>query len=221
MYSPRVLPDAGVSESQNWAVIEYFFTASAAGTPHALIAGQSMASPKVWFMTGNGTADMSAAAANALVRRSDFRPLDGVLTLMSTGLQTYMTNVPAAADGAFCHAFALGGLSAANVLKAEIVVSPQLTSAINPSRTMVNQSAPVVIHTVQLNGSNAFLEDDGTTAVAAGTDTLVIVGGQGVSGGSSSEDGSDAILFGAIASPDVTDTIASGDKLTLRLYVKC
>lgn len=221
MYSPRVLPDAGVSESQNWAVVEFFFTASAAGTAHTLISQQSMAAQKVFFITGNGTADMSAAVANALVKRPDGKGLDAVAQLLSTGLQTYMTNIPAAADGVFCHAFAVGGLSPTSVLKAEIVVSGSSTSAANPSAVLVNQSAPTVVHTVQLNGSNAFLQDDGSTAIAAGTNTLCIVGGQGSAGGSSSEDGGNSILFGAIASTDVLDTIAAGDRVALRLYVKC
>lgn len=221
MYSPRVLPHSGVSESQNYAVLEFFFTASAAGTPHVLIPAQSGAVQKVWFMTGDGSADMTSAVAQAICQRPDLRPLDGTLTNQSIGLTTYMTNVPAAADGAFCHAFAVGGCSPNTIIKAELVISPQSTSGSNQARVLINQSAAVNVHTIRLNGSNAFLEDDGTTAVAPGTDTLVTVGGQGPNGGASSEDGADTILFGAIKAPDVTDTPASGDLMTLRLYVKC
>lgn len=220
MYSPRVLPDSGVSESQNWAVVEFFFTGSAAGTPHVLLSKQSAAKPKVWFVTGNGTVDIGATAANALVRRPDLAPLSSTLQLMSTGLQTYMTNVPAAADAAFCHAFAIGGMSPGDICKAEVVITPVGTSARNVTSILVNQSAPVIAHTVQLNGSNQFLQDDGTTAIVAGTDTLVIVGGQGSAGGASSIDGADSIVFGAIASTDVLDTIGAGDAVTLRLYLK-
>lgn len=221
MYSPRALPHSGVSESQNYAVLEFFFTASAAGTPHVLLPAQSTAQQKVWCMTGSGAASMSSAVAQAICQRPDLRPLDGVLTNESIGLTTYMTSVPAAADGAFCHAFALGGATPTTIIKAELVISPQSAAGSNQARILVNQSAAVNVHTIKLNGSNQFVKDDGTTAVVAGTDTLVTVGGQGPAGGSSSEDGADTILFGAIAAPDVTDTPAAGDLMTLRLYVKC
>lgn len=205
MASPRVFSHSGVSESQNWAEVEFHFTASAAGTKHALIAKQAAADQKVYFMTGDGSIDMTAAQAQAIARHPDGRSLSTDESELATGLVTYFTNIPAAADGAFCHAFAIGGLNASDILSAEIISCSQGTSAKNDAHRLVNFSAAVKLSGVSLNGSNALLKDDGSTAIAAGTDTLVCCNG---------------VVFGAIKSPDVLDTLASGDLVTLKLKVK-
>jgi len=201
--------------------LEFFFTASAAGTPHVLIAAQSAAAQKVWLMTDDASASMSTAVSQAIAQRPDNAALSLVLTNLALGLKTYMTAAPAAADGAFCHVFALGGVNPSTIVKAELVISPVSTSGSNQARVLVNQAQAVTIQTVALNGSSAFLQNDGATAIAAGTNTLVVVGGQAPTGGASSQDGANSIVFGAISSPDVTDTPAAGDALCLRLYVSC
>ena len=221
MYSPRVLPVSEMAESQNYAVLEFFLTGSAAGTAHTLIAKQRAASARVWVMTGDASADMSLAVARALVQRPDGKQLDSTHQALAQGLATYMTNVPAAADGAFCHAFAIGGVSPSDMLMAELVVRSQSTAGANSAKVLANVTPVTVCSSVRLNVSNQFLQDDGTTAVVAGTNTLVIVGGEGSTPSSDYSTGANSIVFGAIASPDVLDTVVAGDILSLRLYLKC
>lgn len=205
MQSPRVMPHAGVSDSQNYTVVEFLFTGSAAGTAHAINAKQAPAAAKVWFLTGDGSADMSAAVANAIVQNADGRALGAESQNLSTGLQTYFTNVPAAADGAYCHAFAIGGVGCTDILSAEIVIRTHSTAAKNSLAGPMNAGTSTVLHSVTL--SSGSLVDDAGNAIAAGTNTLVAVPQYGM-------------CFGAVASPDVTDTIASGDSVILRLRLR-
>lgn len=200
--------DSAVAEVAAFMPLELTFDASAAGVKHVLIPAYRAMAPRVWFITGNGTIDISSAEATDIVERSDGSALDLEKVNLRTGLMTYLTNIPAAANGEFCLAFAVGGLPFSRIAKAEvIVVNKSSTVAANPARIIHNVSSYVQLNTVALSGGNALLKDDGVTAIAYGTDTLVTVPKH-------------SIVFGAVAVTFSGDAPAAADDVSLRLWLK-
>jgi hypothetical protein len=205
------------------SLILSYDTFSAAGTQSVLIPSQVQATPRQYLMLGNGTIDMTSAIATAIVKdpngQPNTSPLESQRANLATGMVTYFTNIPAAADAAYCYAFAVGGLVCSDVV--EIVLRNYRrtsTSAVNPSDNIKNILAATPIggpsltqpgnqQTISLNGSNQILLRDGTTALTYGTHTVVVCPAYGV-------------IFGALAITDVTDAANAGDLLELEIRFK-
>lgn len=196
---------------------------SSAGTQSVLIPAMAGATPRQFMMVGNGTADMSLANAQSIC----LGPVNGPITSayqtqranLATGMVTYFTNIPAAADSAYVFAFAIGGLNCSDVFEAVLRVYGQSdTVGVNYANIHKNYAAATVIGgpavsqpfgepVINLNGSNQILLQDGTTALTYGTHTMVICPAYGV-------------IFGAIRITDVLDTANAGDLLELEVYFK-
>lgn len=193
----------------------------AAGTQSVLIPSQASATPRQYLMLGNGTIDMTSAIAQAIVADPNGQPITSPLESqranLATGMVTYFTNIPAAADGAYCYAFAVGGLQCSSVV--EVILRNfrrTSTSAVNPSDNIKNILPQTVIGNpsvllqpgnqaqIALNGSNQILLRDGTTALTYGTNTVVISPDYGV-------------IFGAFAITDITDAANANDLLELEI----
>ncbi len=199
--------DSGLLGSQG-DMISLMFTASAAGTVHTLIAPQRGAASKVWAVTGDGSIDLTSAIAQSIVKSESGAALSSEKSALATGLVTFFTNVPAAADGAKSVAFAVGGIGCAQVVWAQLtIMSRASTSAANPSRSLALEAgAKVITVPVVLDGSSRILDDAGS-AIALSSDSLVAIPGHHV-------------LFGGFTLTDVADAPASGDILRLDLIVK-
>lgn len=193
---------------------------SAAGTQSVLIPSQASAKPRQYLMLGNATISMTSAIAQAIVADPNGQPITSPLesqrSNLATGMVTYFTNIPAAADGAYCYAFAVGGLLCSSVI--EVVLRNNrrtTTSAVNPADIIKNIlpqtviGGPAVLQPgnqpqIALNGSSQILLRDGTTALTYGTNTIVIAPDYGV-------------IFGALAITDITDAANANDLLELEI----
>lgn len=196
---------------------------SAAGTQSVLIPSQAQAANRQYLMLGNGTIDMTSAIAQAICKPSNESPITAPLNVnqanLATGMVTYFTNIPAAADAAYCYAFAIGGLNCTDVFSVVLRNYRRTSaSAVNPSDNIINilpatpiggpaVSVPGNNPVINLNGSNQILLQDGTTALTYGTNTVVVCEAYGV-------------IFGALAITDVTDAAAANDILELEVYFK-
>ena len=190
---------AALGESQNFQCIELKFTAAAAGTAWTLVPLQAGAAGKVRAITGNGTADLvTLAQATAIVANESGaeRAVKAAETsAIAADLVTYLTDVPAAADGAKCLAFVVGGLSGlGKVLCAEISWGGVSGTAAANSGFMQRSSTAVTIA-------------DSTTNPSIASNPLVFWPSVGV-------------VAGAVAIADVLDVPASGAPVTLKVWLK-
>lgn len=195
----------------------------AAGTQSVLISSQAQATNRQFLMLGNASAGMSAAIATTICAdvngQPNTNPYESQRANLATGMVTYFTAIPAAADGAYCYGFAVGGLQCSDVY--EVVLRNYrrtTTSAVNPADNIKNILAATPIGGVSLiqpgnqaaitlNGSNQILLRDGTTALTYGTNTIVIAPNYGV-------------IFGALLITDVTDAANANDLLELEIFFK-
>jgi hypothetical protein len=197
---------------------------SAAGTQSVLIPSMASATSWQYLMLGDGSIDMTAAIAQNICRNPDgsaiTAPQNSNRAALATGLVTYFTNIPAAADGAYCYAFAVGGLLCQDVSYVKLTNCRRTTtSAVNPADIIVNilpttplggfpVSQPGNNPVITLDGSNNILEQDQVTAIAYGSaNSLCVVPAYGV-------------IFGCLMITDITDAANAGDILTLEIFYK-
>lgn len=192
----------------------------AAGTQSVLTPQQSQAVKRQWLLLGNASASLTLALAQSLVGTQNETPITAPLNVyannLAIGMVTYFTAVPAAADGAYCYGFAIGGLQCKDVYNVVLRnYRRTTTSAVNPADNIININASTQIGgsataqpfneaVINLNGSNQILLQDGTTALAYGTNTIVVCPAYGV-------------IFGALNITDVTDAANANDILELEL----
>lgn len=195
----------------------------AAGTQSVLIQSQARAVKRQYLMLGDGSIDMTLAIAQNLVAVPNETPISNAYNTnqsnLAIGLVTYFTNIPAAADAAYCYAFAIGGLNCTDVFSVVLRNYRRTSSsAVNPSDNIINVTAPTPIGgfsltqpgnnaIISLNGSNQILLQDGTTALTYGTNTVVVCPAYGV-------------IFGALNITDITDAANAGDILELEVFFK-
>lgn len=198
MLHPVVSPDSAIADSQSFVELKFLLAASAAGTKHVLVAGQASAAKRLWLMTGDGSIDISASEANALVKGVNGEALSAEAIAASTLVQNYLLNIPAAADAAKCVAFALGGVDVGQVLSVQLRIAGISSSAANPERCLRNVSGAKIVQPLV------------DSAPSYSSDTLVIVRPQlGPS-----------VLMGSLSIADVLDVPAAGEYLELVLIVK-
>lgn len=214
--------DVAISSFADQRSVRLVYSAfAAAGTQSVLMTSQAGAASRQYLMVGNGSIDMTAAIAQGICINPNGTPITASTETqranLATGMVTYFTNIPAAADGAYCIAFAVGGLSCSSLYDVTLRNNRRTsTSAINSSDNLKNILAATVIGgpgvvqpgnytQVALNGSSAILLQDGSTALTYGTNTMVICPAYGV-------------IFGAIAITDVLDVPNAGDILELEVY---
>jgi hypothetical protein len=93
----NVLRVPEVAESQNWEIVEYWFTDAAAGTPYSLLAPQQIAAGKVFCVLGDGAVDLTQAQANEFVK-SAAGTIDNQFSTnpsaIASDLVVYGTNCP-------------------------------------------------------------------------------------------------------------------------------
>lgn len=214
--------DVAISSFTDQRSVRLVYAAfAAAGTRSVLCASQAGAVNRQYLMVGDGSIDMTSAIAQAICKNPDDTPITASSETqranLATGMVTYFTNIPAAADAANCIAFAIGGLSCSTLYQAVLRNYKRAsTAAANPSNNLININAATVIGgpaTVQpgnevqiaLNGSSAILLQDGSTALTYGTNSMVICPAYGV-------------IFGSFAITDVLDVPAANDILELEVY---
>lgn len=197
---------------------------SAAGTQSVLIPAQASAAPWQYLMIGDGAIDMTIAIAKNICNNPDgsliTAPNNTNRLALATGLVKYFTNIPAAADGAYCVAFAVGGLICEDVSYVRLVNQRRTsTSAVNPADILINilpstplggfpVSQPGNNPVITLDGSNNILEQDQATAIAYGSaNSLCVVPAYGV-------------IFGCLLITDITDAPNANDILSLQIYFK-
>lgn len=196
---------------------------AAAGTRSLLSVAQAQATNRQWLLLGNGTADMTLAIAQGIVAVPTMTPISSAYNTnqanLATGMVTYFTDVPAAADAAYCYGFAVGGLQCSDVYNVVLRNYKRAsTAAQNSAMQLINVSGSTLIGgyaltqpgnnaQISLNGSNQILLPDGTTALTYGTNTIVVCPAYGV-------------IFGALQITDVADAAAAGDILELEIYFK-
>lgn len=216
---------AGYSSSLNRAlnsrsILLTYQAFVAAGTQSVLSVSQAEATNRQFLLLGNASAGLSLANAQKIVAVPNETPISSPLNVnqanLAVGMVTYFTAVPAAADGAYCYGFAVGGLNCEDIYSVVLRnYRRTTTSAVNPSDNIINISAATPIggfaltqpgnnQQIQLNGSNQILLQDGTTALAYGTNTLVVCPAYGV-------------IFGALNITDVTDAANANDILELEI----
>lgn len=192
----------------------------AAGTQSVLIPSQAQATNRQFLMLGNASAGMSSVIATRITSdpngQPNTSPYESQRANLATGMVTYFTAIPAAADAAYCYGFAVGGLQCNDVY--EVILRNYRrtsTTAVNPADNIknINTSTPIGgpsltqpgnQQTISLNGSNQILLRDGTTALTYGTNTIVVCPAYGV-------------IFGALAITDVTDAANANDLLELEI----
>jgi hypothetical protein len=188
------------------------------GTQSVLSVAQAGASSRQFLLLGNASAGLSLASAQKIVGVSNESSITGSLNSnqnnLAIGMVTYFTAVPSAADGAYCYGFAIGGLQCSDVQNA-VLKNYKRTSTVGVNYTNdiinINGSTPIGGFTltqpgnnqiISLNGSNQILLQDGSTALAYGTHTLVVCPAYGV-------------IFGALNITDVADVAGANDILEL------
>lgn len=220
-YSGIVTELASIEPQRNLQLVYKAF--AAAGTQSVLIPSMASAARWQYLMVGDGAIDMTSAIAKAICANPNgtaiTAPENTQRANLATGLVTYFTNIPAAADGAYCLAFAVGGLLCEDVSYVKLSnFRRTTTSAVNPADIVVNilpatplggfpVSQPGNNPLITLDGSNNILEQDQATAIAYGTNTICVVPAYGV-------------IFGALAITDVTDAPNAGDILVLDIFFK-
>jgi len=196
---------------------------SAAGTLSVPIVSQAECTNRQFLLLGNASTSMTLARAQSICGPANGEPItssDAVNQAnLATGMVTYFTAVPAAADAAYCYGFAIGGLNCVDVYSVVLRnYRRTTTSAVNPSDNLININAATPIGgpgvtqpgnnaQISLNGSSQILLQDGTTALTYGTNTVVVCEAYGV-------------IFGALNITDVTDAANAGDILELEVYFK-
>lgn len=192
----------------------------AAGTQSVLSVSQARATKRQFLLVGNASASLTLASAQNLVAVPNDTPISNAYNTnqanLAIGLVTYFTAVPAAADGAYCYAFAVGGLQCTDVYSVVLRNYRRAsTSGSNPADDLINVNAATQIGgpaltqpgnnpQIQLNGSNQILLQDGTTALTYGTNTVVVCPAYGV-------------IFGALNITDATDVATANDILELEI----
>ena len=129
-----------VSQSQNWTVLEFLFTGSAVGTAAVIAPAQQIAGGKVRLLVGDATGDLLTAAQASVLVSPNSGQISAAQQVVADKLVIWGTNVPAAADGARCIAFVVGGLGGlGEVLAVEIehAVSPAAAASAAALRTRV------------------------------------------------------------------------------------
>lgn len=208
----NVFPDPAIAVSQQSKALEFWFVASAAGTKHALVQVQQSASPRVYLMTGTGAVSMlssEASAITALAIPSSYAPQsqnvvysDGSVTTLPSelrsSLQAYFTAMPAAAPGAACVAFAIGGIDAATILCVELDIMSQSAAGVNSMRKLR-----------QVSGQRDLVQRSKSSAQAPllsyGVDSLVTCQG---------------VAFGSLSVAFTADAPAAGELLKLVVWVQ-
>jgi hypothetical protein len=190
---------AALGESQNFQCIELKFTAAAAGTAWTLVPLQQGAAAKVRAITGNASANLLSAGQAAAVVANEAgaeRPVAAAETAaIAAKLVTYFTAVPAAADGAKCLAFVIGGLSGkGKVLCAEVSWGGVSGTAAANAVVLDRSSTTVTIA-------------ESSTSVSIASTPVVFYPSVGV-------------IAGAIAIGDVLDIPAAGAPVTLKVWLK-
>lgn len=192
----------------------------AAGTQSVLCSAQLGAAARQFLLVGNASAGMSSAIAQAICKNPNGSPITASTETqranLATGMVTYFTAVPAVADGAFCLAFAIGGLVCKNVLDVRLTNRRyEDNSAVNPVTEYANIAAATPIGgfaisqpgnypSIVLDGSSNILLQDGSTALAYGTHTIVVSPDYGV-------------IFGAIKMSISEDAVVAHDLLVLEI----
>ena len=205
MAKEKFFSDPAMAQSQDFSTIELHLVSKAAGTKHTVDEKQASAEDRVYVMIGNGTVDMTSAEANKLVEDELARDLDTDRTNLSTGMVTYFTNIPAAADDADAIAFAFGGIKATDIIEVEYEFETAGTAAANQSMKLRRRTSQV-IRDIVLDGSTLQLQD-GTTDLVYGTHQLVHCPNQ-------------QVIFGNLTLPDVADVPAADLNVVIRLKVK-
>lgn len=216
MPADLIVSDSNLNLVLDTRAIKLVFSAAAAGTAWSLITSQTAATNRVWAVTGNASYSMTTAIATGITQQPypqqlvSYPQLTTNIPNLITGMVTYFTAVPAAANGAFCLAFAIGGMQVSGIAYAQMtVVNQNSTSGVNSSRIIANSSGSTPLpHDIYLNGSNAILLDGsgGSHPIAYGTNTLLTASTQNV-------------LFGSIAVTDASDVPASTDLVILELIL--
>jgi hypothetical protein len=213
--NPLVCPDAGLAASQDSVTIELSFVGAslaANGSILALVPAQASAGARVHLAVGNGnnsTAQPSAAAVQALIKRPNGGSLSAQEQLIATGVKAALDQIEALADGADAVAFALGGLSVSEVIAAELSIT---SGAVQDTLTLV-QAGPAqrIPEPVALSGSELVTADG--TAFDLDADKIAIVGGL--------EPGSCSTVVGCIKVPVAAKlALAAGVTVKLKLHVK-
>lgn len=196
---------------------------SAAGTQSVLIQSQAQATKRQFLLLGNASASLSLANAQSICAVPNETPISSAYNTnqanLAIGMVTYFTAVPAAADGAYCYGFAVGGLNCKDVFSVVLRNYRRTsTSAVNPSDNIININPATPIGgfsltqpgnnaIIQLNGSNQILLQDGSTALTYGTHTVVVCPAYGV-------------IFGALNITDILDAANANDILELEIFFR-
>jgi hypothetical protein len=194
----------------------------AAGTKSVLTSQTAAAGAREWVMVGNASASITTAQAQAICQGptgtlvTSGQGQDPQRLTLSIGMTTYLTAIPAVAAGAYSIAFAVGGLIFSQVQSVEVVIKQASVTGSPGNRviSLPNVSSAVVLGgpavdggnnpVLTLNGSNALYEQNGTTAIAYGTNTVIAVPAYGV-------------VFGAVETVSASDAPAAGDIIELIL----
>lgn len=190
MLNPNICEVAALAQTQASAVLEFWLNASAAGTEHVLISGQKAMSGRLLLLTGNGSAAPTLARLKNITKDATDKVTADAATLAAT-LVAYFAAIPAAADAANSIAFAIGGIRASEILRAEIEITTASTTAAQVNRSLSREGGQKLLA----------LAD----APVYGTDNLCVC---------------QNVVFGSIALTDVTDAPAAGEKIALRIWVK-
>jgi len=195
-----LVQNSSLAEAQNIEVVRLILTAKAAGTKWVPTALQSSAAPLIWCMTGDGAIDITAAEANALVTGADGK-ISSDQALLSSMLQTYFTNIPAAADGAKAIAFAVAGIGAREILAARLTHTTASTAARNTLGSLITQGPATKVSVV--NSAVVNTPTFGTNLINIAN---ALVGCN--------------VVFGTFTLVDVLDIPATDSVAILELFVK-
>lgn len=215
---------AGIEETSSLRLLYSAFAAN--GTVSAIVPQQARATARQWLLVGNATTVLSSATAQAICANPDgsliTAPQNTQRANLAAGMVHYFAGpVAAPADSTYCIGFAIGGLSFVDVLDVRLIntrfdtTNATTSGIINVCNIIKNQSTTTILGgfptsqpgnnpLITLNGSNAILEQDQSTAIAFGTNTLCIAPAYGV-------------VFGALQIKSLNDSPLAGDLLELLL----
>jgi len=215
--NPLVCADGGLAEALNSSVVELSFEGkdnTANGATLDLIPAQASAGARVHLgiagASGNTAAVLDAAAVKALIKRPNGNSLSAQEENIAKGVENAIKQVETLVDTQAAVVFALGGLNARDVVKAELVISSGSTK---PALELVTPKPSVRIpEPVELDASNE-LKKAGGAAVDLPTDLIIAVGGQ--------EPGSSSTIVGCFVVPAISELVlAAGVTVKLKLHVK-
>ena len=215
--NPLVCADGGLAEALNSSVVELSFEGkdnTANGATLALIPAQKSASARVHLgiagATGNTAAVLGAAAVEALIKRPNGSSLSAQEKDIAKGVENAIKQVETLVDTQAAVVFALGGLNARDVVKAELLISSGSTK---PALELVTSKPSVRIpEPVELDANDELKKASGA-AVDLPADLIIAVGGQ--------EPGSSSTIVGCFVVPDASElVIAAGVTVKLKLHVK-